>query len=206
MRYDRIVTFGCSIPFGHGLVDCIQEDMNSPGKFPSNFSYPALLAQKLNIVNLNLSRTGSSIKEACYNIYNFKFSKNDLVLASWSFTERTCIIEDDTDPHIIGTWCPDNRSKLYYKNFYTKSEEQYNTEMNVQWANLYLNSLGVDLINIPVQTDFFDVFKFRNLKIYATETINSGDFFVDHALDIKHPGEQSHIGYSDYLYNKVISI
>ena len=36
----NLKTFGCSFTYGHGLADCIQEDMMTHGFSPSNMAWP----------------------------------------------------------------------------------------------------------------------------------------------------------------------
>ena len=43
---DRLVAFGCSYTYGHGLPDCIMAKGRA-GKRPSKFAWPYLLAKKL---------------------------------------------------------------------------------------------------------------------------------------------------------------
>ena len=44
----KLVTFGCSYTYGHGLPDCIMAKGRA-GKRPSKFAWPYLLAKKLDM-------------------------------------------------------------------------------------------------------------------------------------------------------------
>jgi hypothetical protein len=44
----RIIAFGCSYTYGHGLSDCLDNDMMTQGPTHSNLAYPSILAEKLN--------------------------------------------------------------------------------------------------------------------------------------------------------------
>jgi hypothetical protein len=43
----RIIAFGCSYTYGHGLPDCLDDDKITQGPTHSNLAYPSILAEKL---------------------------------------------------------------------------------------------------------------------------------------------------------------
>jgi len=67
----KIVTFGCSVTYGHGLPDChIAPDM--PGKSPSKLAWPSLVANQANVQLSNQGKCGASNLEILYNILKYK--------------------------------------------------------------------------------------------------------------------------------------
>jgi len=202
MNKKRLVTFGCSYPFGHGLPDCIGNDNNSPGKNPSNYSFPALLAKHLEMENINLSKPGSSNKEISYRIQQFEFNKDDIVILHWTHSERSCII-DNKNVNIIGPWCPDKRSKTFYKLFSTNDDIIFNTKLYLSWANLYLKTKVKKVINTKPFTFLSNLdIDFNTEEFYLLDkTIN--DFTIDYAIDKQHPGIKSHKSFADYVASKL---
>lgn len=199
MSEHRLIAFGCSYTFGHGLPDCIGSDIMAPGLMPSQYAYPSLIATVTNRRIINLSRPGSSNKEIAYRIQNFKFNKSDMVLLSWTHSERSMIALENSESHILGPWCPDKKSKLYYKHFYNVEEERFTTELYYSWANLFLLNKVYKVINTPPfmvhSNNFIDIKKYNFLL--SEKTIL--DFKVDEAGDGKHPGIRSNQNFASYI-------
>ena len=59
---DRLVAFGCSLTQGQDLPD------NYKSQYPSKFSWPQILANKLNLQCINLGKGGASSKEILYKM------------------------------------------------------------------------------------------------------------------------------------------
>ena len=57
----RLITFGDSFTYGHGLVDCHVPEKNWQGPNPSKFAWPQVLGDMLGIEVINKS----SIKGTC---------------------------------------------------------------------------------------------------------------------------------------------
>jgi hypothetical protein len=194
----RLITFGCSYPYGHGLPDCYNAETHSYGKLPSKLSYPFLYSKELGIECINMSRPGSSIKEMCYNISRFSFQQDDIVLLAWTHTQRSCIIKKDI-PHILGHWCPDKESKYYYKFFYTNLDEEVNTKIYIEWANLKLAKNKV--INLPPIVHHREDYNFDIDVNFLGKNIDQ--FSIDIAVDNVHPGVKSHELYTKYLLEQL---
>lgn len=206
MNKKRLIVFGCSYTFGHGLPDCIGEDKSSPGKYPSKYVYPSLIAKKLGRKAINLSRPGSSNREICYNILNFNFEKDDIVILAWTHSERSMLLdENETEkPHIIGPWCPDKKSKLFYKHFYTNPDEIFITEILYSWSNYFLLNKVEKIINIPPFLNYsrnkIELEKYNFLKTDKTIL----DFQIDFAADNRHPGVESNQNFASYIIQNFI--
>ena len=201
MSKQRLISFGCSYAFGHGLPDCVGKNNIDPGVYPSKLAYTNLLAERLGLEHINLSRPGASNKEISYRAKTFEYLSSDIVLLSWTNSERTSVLNKD-NIHIIGPWCPDKTSKLYYKFFYNEIEEAFMTEVLVTWTNLFLSKKQLLVFNCPpilnhsqqkVELDNY------NLIMFDKHIVNLRE---DRALDNSHPGVKTHRVYCDYILEK----
>ena len=113
----RLVTFGCSYPYGHGLPDCFDGN-GGYGIEPSKFSFPELISCRYNFKNINLSRPGISNKGLIHKLQKFAFRKNDICLLAWTHVDRNSVITEDDDIKFIGPWQSDKLSTRYYKYFF----------------------------------------------------------------------------------------
>jgi hypothetical protein len=194
----RLITFGCSYPFGQGLPDCIGRNNNEPGKTASHQAFPALIANAIDRENINLSVPGSSNKAMVYRLQKFKFEISDIVLLNWTHAERSCVINNNT-ASIIGPWCPDKKSKIFYKQFSTNEEIEFNNKIFISWTNYYLAQCVTQIINTKpfnYTGNTASNFKSNNVE-FLDNTIN--DYRTDHAADGSHPGIKSHQAYADYI-------
>jgi hypothetical protein len=101
----RIIAFGPSEPYGHGLEDCVSDDdIMLCGPLPSKFSYPSLVAEKLNLECINLSKPGRGGLQILFDILNFKFQVNDIAIVTWQKTSTVTLINDDDTSTNIQPW------------------------------------------------------------------------------------------------------
>lgn len=196
----RLITFGCSLTYGHGLPDCFIEP-DYPGRKPSQLSWPYVIASELGIECLNLSSPGSSNKRIWYNILNFDFQHDDIVFILWSYPERSCIINRDqiTD---IGPWV-ENFNSLY-DNFYSEYDSDTMTKLFVKNSNDYLNRKNIKVHNLVVSELFKNIFTFADevtpyLKIFIDDFRHK--FNV--ALDNRHPDENCHKELARLILNEI---
>lgn len=191
----RIVAFGCSYTYGHGLEDCIECDMLTQGSNPSKLAFPSLLAKKLNCDCVNLGKSGNSNKEIWYDILNFDFNNDDIVVATWSYLDRFCIIKSDKIRR-ISPWIKEE--KLYYMHYNNRHDMIIDFYGRLNHVSLYLNSIGLKNYNFIVEdielgepvwnkSNVLGVFKIKDL-----------------ADDQCHPGPISHGIFADTIYTEII--
>jgi len=196
----RLVTFGCSYPYGHGLKDCYNSKDKGYGPTPSNFAFPGLIAQHCNFQDVNLSRPGISNKGIVHKIMQFDFVKGDICLLAWTHVDRTSQITKDDDIVFIGPWQTDSLSKSYYKYFYEHYDNLWNTKLYINYANLYLKNKGVQVINIQGYNASEHI-EWKELvdkdMIMTYENVHSEP--LDRALDNAHPGEKTHKRFAEYM-------
>ena len=112
----RIIAFGDSFTYGHGLQDCVKNSYE-PGDKPSKFAYVSLLAEKLGCELFNFSLPGNSNHAIWYeatlgeNLRQLKYHKDDIVIAAWSFTNRYAFSDDVDSINAITKF---GRYKLYF--------------------------------------------------------------------------------------------
>lgn len=189
----RLVTFGCSYPYGHGLPDCFDKKNLGYGIEPSKFSFPELIAQHCNFENVNLSRPGISNKGIIHKLQKFTFQKGDICLLAWTHIDRSSFITEDNDIKFIGPWQKDKLSMNYYKHFFDHYDNLWNLSLYINYANLYLKNKGVIVINIQgydagITIDWESLVD--ETTIITSNNIHS--HVIDIALDGKHPGIKTH--------------
>ncbi len=116
--HKRLITFGCSNTYGHGLPDC-HIPPNKAGPNPSKFAWPQLLADRLNLECVNLGEPGGSNKLMWWKTVNFKFEPTDVVIYYATFPDRDMIINNkvgDNRTWQMGAWSSlDKRVKMFHR-------------------------------------------------------------------------------------------
>ena len=219
----RLLAFGCSNTFGHGLEDCLLEN-NQPAHKPSQWAFPLLLANKLNIPCLNLAEPGSSNQDILRKILSEDIRENDIVVILWTHYSRDVLYVEHHAPGSnkdektgldympVGHWMIDPNNgyssvKHIVASYYvahTDIDQQIRSWLAIHHAENYLASLKtksylffLDARNILYKKPPF--LKFKNLQdLQLWETL-----FVKNprALDGNHPGLEAHQETADLMYN-----
>jgi len=199
----RLIAFGCSNTYGEHLPDNHSLPYNT---HPSKYAWPSVLAKKLGRESVNMGEGGASNKKICFNIHNFNFEEEDLVVILWTYHNRSCILHEDPErivrlihtdisqkhsPLPLGV--PQKVTKLYYKLFENEYDSWYDQYCRVNLAKNYLDSL-----NIKNNSFLTSDYQQTNLKeprwntVYL-ETLDMPSLcLADRALDDLHPGIKSH--------------
>ena len=189
---NRLITFGCSFTFGHGLEDCFNPPVY-PGKEPSKFAWPSLLADDLNLSLINTSRCGSSNLEILCKILEFDFLENDLIIIMWSFPDRDLLFQNGTSS-TISAW--DDEKKLWFK-LHTIEDMGVRSWLYIHHAQTYLTQKNKKFYNIFANYQKLKDHKKDFLKVnYLPYDMSKK---VDHALDNSHPGPITHRILADRL-------
>jgi hypothetical protein len=187
----RIITFGCSMTYGHGLPDC-HVPPNNPGSSPSQQGWPNILSKYYNIALDNRSVCGNSNLAILHDVLKYKFLKGDIAVIMWSFTGRDLIFDkknlfgkQKTIP--VGIW-QDTELANHWKAVHTDADVATRSWFYIHHATLFLKSVNVPVYNVPADYRFFKKYKpkflnleYHNIGKYATVP-------VDYALDNRHPG------------------
>ena len=187
----RIVAFGCSYTYGHGLTDCLEEDKLTQGPTPSKLAFPSLLAKKLNCETINLGKSGNSNKEIWYDILNFKFQENDIAIITWTYFSRFCIIKTDNIRR-INPW--KEEEKLFYMNYSNRHDMVIDFYGRLNHVSSYLTNLSIKNYNFVIE--YPDV----AVPVWSQTNVLGKFEMLDKAEDDCHPGMISHTVFSDSIY------
>lgn len=195
---ERLIAFGCSLTFGHGLSDCFVAP-DAPGKTCSKLAWPAIVSRFLDKECVNLASPGASNKKIWYNIINYDFKESDVVFILWTYLERYSVIRKKNILD-IGPWSEES----YYKNYYDELDSVIMTKLFVEHANSFLRSRNVKVYNLVPDKKSLKVLQFTgqeamHIPSYLAELRN----IYPPALDNTHPGLECHETYAkeilDYL-------
>lgn len=183
--FNRIVAFGDSNTFGHGLVDCYVN--GGPGPKPSIFAWPQLVADSYNTRLVNMSRPGASNLEILDTILRFDFKSDDMVLIMWATTDRDYVL--GPNPTQIGAWQSTDIVKSWI-DVHTEEDLAIRSWMYFQHAELYIKSKKLKQFSFFSYTKGITIHKPRyiNVNIYDVG-VNKDDL----ALDNLHMGPNSHV-------------
>ena len=203
MKYDRLVAFGCSLTYGHGLRDCYSgKRKTGPGKEPSKYAWPSVLADILGIDCCNLSSPGASNKRIAYTVYNTELFENDIVLLNWSYADRYCIITDNTIIDLAvaqkGAW--KGKINTAFRHLANRHDLMLDSIMRLDYIDLYLDKHKIT--NFCMLTDKKDFGNYRNNNILETSI---GEIFPNfpRAIDKLHPGEEAHAHFAQEIYREI---
>lgn len=201
---NRLVAFGCSLTYGHGLPDCFIPPYD-PGEEPSKLAWPQLVADKLNLECINLSSPGSSNKRIWHNIINFEFEKNDLVFIMWSYKERSAILIGPNTVEDLATWIKDKRSMAYYKFLYNDYDSSIQSKLYVSHANLFLKEKNIAVYNLITDKKYKNIFELANNTISHIPLYISDNYINKYpkALDNSHPGIECNQVFSNDIIENI---
>lgn len=198
----RLIVFGCSLSYGHGLADCIK-DQTQPGDYPSKLGWVQILGDMLGLDVVNVSYPGSSNMRILTSILKFEFNPTDTVIIQWSYAARDMIYESTgADATHLGPWVKTSLSNNYYK-----THSLYDLEMrsiyHIHHANCYLGGKVDKLTNVVAVNKSHHYF-LDNAPEWFTFSINPlpllrGKLRLDHALDNMHPGPKSQQAIANYI-------
>ena len=166
---DRLVAFGCSYTYGHGLPDCIMAKGRA-GKKPSKFAWPHLLAKKLDKELYNAGVPGASNKLIMDTVINFPFKPTDTVVILWTYLNRHCILshkklepESKLDNEVsvlpngnlhtfIGTYDPKSlMSARYYRYLHNEEDHLIMTNHYISYVRLYLEKHNIPNLQTTIK-------------------------------------------------------
>ena len=187
---ERLIVFGCSLTYGHGLPDCFIPP-KQPGSHPSKMGYPSILAKYMNLECINQSSPGASNKRIWDTVTKFNYHKNDIVIIQWSYIERNAIIHRDKIID-IGPWMPHS--------FYDTYDEYDSTIMStlyVSHSNMFLSTKNIKVYNIIPGVNELPILDFNGVIIdHIPVYITAMRELYPLALDKRHPGIECQETYS----------
>jgi hypothetical protein len=139
---NRLVFFGDSFTYGHGLDDCLLDIDNQPGPNPSKLGWAAQLSESLGLPNLNRSVPGSSNQHMFLTMRMTELSKDDIVIVQWTYDQRDIIMEDDSSVLHVGNWI--NHPKVNgYIQVHGNLDMNRRTLLTIEHAALWLSYRGI---------------------------------------------------------------
>lgn len=198
----RLVVFGCSITYGHGLSDCWDEETGHHGPLPSNLVWGKKLADRLGVNIVNNGFPGASNIYITNKIINFDFLPNDFVINCWTSPFRSTVF-NEKEPHwALGSWNQEEHVKSYFHLHHDHSLK-HQSLLNIHHASLHLDSLNIKYINT--------CFKYYNIKNLNTGKLKIKNFLeipcldnhLDKAIDGSHPGMETQNEICSVLYDEV---
>lgn len=207
----RLVAFGCSYTYGHGLPDCTVG--NHAGPEPSNFAWPSLLAKKIGRTVVNMSKPGAGNTEMLWKLINFDFQPDDICIIVWSyFTRSEFYMYTDSGGFTIHE---DKDNPRFYQNEDLFLEHNMISNLlTMDHAARYLNDLNIksyayigpgctsDKNNLRSGSLYFkphDRINVSNLDL----SVSLYKCVVDQGLDGRHPGIKSHQLIAETLYERI---
>ena len=202
----RLITFGCSMTYGHGLSDCFEKD-NKPGNAPSKFAWPEHLGRYLEKDVVNKSKPGASNLEILYHILNFEFEQDDTVVILWSFPSRDLIFNEPTPEYAfeytpVGAWQDSVLSRAWLET-HTDHDLLIRSWLNIHHAEQYLENIKIVNTSFVLKHDIYGpqpaYLKFKNLNTGVVAGGGTGRR-NDLALDGVHPGPVAHQIMADRIF------
>lgn len=210
----KLVTFGCSHTYGHGLSDCIAED-GSNGPTASQQAWPIILGGLTDMKVDNASRPGAGNLMITKAIVDYsKYDKNTVVVIMWSHNNRETIYKDGGEeklhmlPGFLSAgmpkdfwWDKEDTFKKDVTTYYETFHEDWNATLNqmirMNFVHAFLKSKGIQSFHVYCEHyhEDFNYFKKFNVRDLNLKYFNWGnDFCIDDALDVPnpHPGPNSH--------------
>lgn len=198
----RLIAFGCSHTYGHGLPDC-NIDCIYPGKFPSKLGWPSTVAKYLNRQCVNKASPGASNKEIWHNIINFKFRKTDIAVILWANHERSTVFTNAKSVIKIGPWMETPSSRSYYAELYNTYDSTMQTKLYISHVNFLLCTKRIPTYNLAGKYRSTGIFKLSGQIIPHIPVYLCDNYVKDYpkALDGTHPGVESNDAFARDIVN-----
>jgi hypothetical protein len=197
INFKRIVVFGCSHTYGHGLEDCIIEN-NLPGPVPSKFAWPELLSQEFNLEVVNMAKPAASNLEILSRILSFEFLETDLVIVQWTYTVRDLLFLPSEDQQILPRWIGkmSGKRKVYYT-IHSEYDTTVKSLFHIHHADIFFRDSNINYIHYVVETEIPSIdtakntrFKWFDITLEPFKIISLG---IDKANDKMHAGPKTQI-------------
>ena len=201
----RLITFGCSYTFGHGLEDCyIPPDKEGPN--PSKLAWPSLLGNMLNLEVINCSNPGASNTHILWKLLNFEFKNEDICVVMWTHFGRYPFSNLQYDSSIV-IWKKYETSVFQSPHVLDKENLCVRNYMLIHHGYLYLQSKNLKhhFMIAPREASEYIIPNNINIPTLNKKSMNH-NFWMDTALDKKHPGPKTHENVAKELFSKLNAI
>jgi hypothetical protein len=204
----RLIAFGDSFTYGHGLSDCHIPEKNWQGPMPSKFAWPQVLGDMLGIEVINKSICGSSNIQILKEILIYEnVLPTDIVMVGWTFNLRDCIFKKNVfgveSELRVSAWHDDDTIVKNYFNVHNNHDLAVRAGLYIHHAESYLKTKTDNQYHFSAlpqkwyNTDGIPEFIKHPQHFIAGRII---DHSTDMALDNSHPGPISHRQAAEKLY------
>lgn len=205
MTEPRLITFGCSLTYGVGLKDRRKQ------------SWSAKLGNMLGLKVINNGIPGACNKQIYIHALKQKYSKNDVVVFSWSFVHRHTIITNyrNLRDNVTLRMCQPGATKkqkqvldTYFLDIWQERDAVLNFHTQANHIDLLLKSVYNCKVYHLVQSrrpytwtkihhGVSDTWNFINFPQIYLEDIRSQ---YPLGTDEQHPGQECHAEYAKQIY------
>jgi hypothetical protein len=199
----RLVTFGDSFTYGHGLVDCFIPPDRAPDT-PSKLAWPQVLGDMLGIEVINKSSPGNSNVQILRDILNFEILPTDLVIVGWTYSLRDCIFKKNIfgvkSEFRLNVWHKDTKFIKKFFEVHNDYDLAVKAGLYVHHVESYLKTKNIKQFHFFAMHGWFEVmpvFTIEPENFIHKEIIQHK---LDRALDNSHPGPLSHQQAAEKLY------
>jgi len=179
-QVNRLVAFGCSLTYGHGLADCYLPD-GREGPHPSIQAWPFHVARHFKYGLVNEGIPGGSNKQIFHTIKNYQFKKHDGVIILWSYLNRSCSIYPEYIDK-FGPWISSTKSKAWVKNIFNDYDSNLELLTYQEYLEMFFRQKS-----IPVCFYYIDHY----MPVEQPTNKYFHRAFADFARDGKHPGAKT---------------
>jgi len=204
--YKRLIAFGASVTFGHGLIDCYNFDTAGSGQTPSRLSWPALVADAMNIECDNRAECGAPNLKILLNVLSADTCTADLVIILWNISDLSILFDDVGEIIRLG---PNEKNQMHLcKEFYMAHSEydlSVRTLLDIGHSTNYLENKNVTVYNFYNDENLHNFIAGAALPLPLTGSIRYLDASVnlDQGLDGIHPGPLSHAAIADLILTHI---
>jgi hypothetical protein len=193
----RLIVFGCSHTYGHGLDDCYHDTSK-----PSKLVWGSVIAKQLNRQLINKSFPGASNKYIWDQIINTQFETGDLVIILWSYMSRnTILLGKNKVVHLSHAHLDtDEKSAAYFKHLHSNYDSRRMTELYIRDATNYLETTGAEFYQLIANKYEDSLFGgIAHLDLYID------DYRVDYpkAMDGNHMGVSGNIKFASDILTRI---
>jgi hypothetical protein len=201
---NRLIAFGCSNTFGHGLEDCWDYDKKDVGEHPSKIAWPQLVADKLGLECHNQALPGASNKMIMNLVMNFPFAPKDTVIIMWTFSDRYHVFSDpkriveNHNEETIGPWLKSRKAVTYYRQIYNENDQKIMTNHYVNYTSLYLEKHKIT--HLQTTCSYYLI----HPLVYDINYSDIGEEYPK-AIDNIHIGPEAHNEIANRIYKRISS-
>jgi len=199
----RLITFGDSFTYGHGLPDC-HIPLGLAGPNCSKLSWPQLLGDQLDIEVINRAKPGHSNIEILKDIISSTdISPTDIVITGWTYAVRDYVFKKSLlgkdISFKVSPWLGDKNFIKKWFSVHNDYDLSVRAGLYIHHAECFLKTKGATQYHFCAHHGLFNLMP--EFSIVPETFINKKILpKIDKALDNSHPGLKSHEQAAKNLY------